>query len=256
MTDRAFNFPSTQRADVAPALVSDIVPTLADAIHEAATGIAERECGERTSIFDVERVASDLLYALADLLTLAPVPLRGVRDLLRWHQLDAAHAAAYFECDYTPALAVVTDGEHGRDHRAEGEADEYETEEAVTPTTGATVARSGGRDRGVVQFPDAAAAARALGLPADVLGGAGDRQPCGNPDCKETFIPIRQNQKFHSSDCRNAYHNKRRERGQADVPLCECGCGEPARATSKYADPTHRRTAYNHRRSEAKAGAR
>lgn len=214
MTDRAFNFPSTQRADVAPALVSDIVPVLADAIHEAATVIAERECGERTSIFDVERIAGDLLYALADLLTLSPIPMRGVRDLLRWHQLDEAHAAAYFECDYTPALAVVNGGERDHDHRAEGEADEYETEEAVKPTTGATVARSGGRDRGVVQFADVTAAARTLGVDVAQLGGAGERQKCGDPDCKKTFIPNRANQKFHSEDCRKHYWNTHRRPGE------------------------------------------
>ena len=83
---KQFNFPAAPRAIIAPAVVECIVPALADLIFETADALAEQECGESTTVFDVERMAGDLLHALADLLTLSPVPLRGVRDLLRFHQ--------------------------------------------------------------------------------------------------------------------------------------------------------------------------
>lgn len=205
MTDKLFNFANMPRSAIVPALVNDIVPLLADAIHDAAAEIAERECGNAATIFDVERIAGELLYSLADLLTLSPISLRGVRDLLRFHQLDGIHAAAYFDYDYTPPLELARES----DHHAEGEDDDYETEEAIRPATGA---HQPARDRGVIQFADVHAAAKALNLPLEQFGAAGERQKCANPDCNEWFTPVQKKQHFHSSDCRNSYWNKHRIR--------------------------------------------
>lgn len=109
---KQFNFPAAPRAIIAPAVVECIVPALADLIFETADALAEQECGESTTVFDVERMAGDLLHSLADLLTLSPVPLRGVRDLLRFHQLDEVHAAAYFGIDVALPLELADEDTH------------------------------------------------------------------------------------------------------------------------------------------------
>lgn len=154
---KTFNFPSMARSSVAPAVTESIVPALADIIHETAVEIADAECGENASIFDVERIAGDLLYALADLLLLSPVPLRGVRDLLRFHQLDEVHAAAYFGIDVTLPLTLADDENEPQD--AEFVRRRTELAPTVyTPTSSKTV-----------RFSDVASAARALNLSPDQM---------------------------------------------------------------------------------------
>lgn len=170
---KTFNFPSLARNAIAPAVTESIVPALADIIHETAVEIAQQECGDSASIFDVERIAGDLLYALADLLLLSPVPLRGVRDLLRFHQLDEVHAAAYFGIDVTLPLLVTVDDLPDEDEQP---ATLYMNAGEYAPTSSNTV-----------RFSDVASAARALNLSPDQVAQLAEQDGtlcacgCGKP---------------------------------------------------------------------------
>lgn len=191
---KTFNFPSMTRDAIAPAVVEEIVPALADAIHEAAAGIAQRDCGDSATIFDVERIAGDLLYALADLLLLSPVPLRGVRDLLRFHQLDEVHAAAYFGIDVALPLLVTRD-----------DADEDDEQPATLYMNAGDYAP---KSSNTVQFNDVASAARVLGLSpaqiAELEGGPLCACGCGKP--------ARDGSKYHNNaKCRKAAYMQRQK---------------------------------------------
>lgn len=109
------NYPAMKREDVALAVIETVIPALAVAIDEAAQDVAANLFGDEATTFDIERIANDVLFALGDFLSLAPIPRRGVTDLLRVHQLqNTAYAEDYFGVradEETPCEFTLTETE-------------------------------------------------------------------------------------------------------------------------------------------------
>lgn len=183
------NFPHFTRDQVAPALFDNVLPRLAEMMHETAVMLATDECGGEPDAFTVERMGAALLYALTDFCSLSAVPGHTVHDVLRWHQLhDPAYAAAYFKLD--SALTYQLAGRF--------------TPAAITPADAAEVAE---------------AIADVLGKPAPAEGKEtkrNKRRTCAREKCKKSFTPARKHQRYCSDACRHAQNSanaRRRNRG-------------------------------------------
>lgn len=226
------NLPPSSRDAVARALIEHIIPTLAAAIEDSADDLAVETYTASATVFDVERCANDLLHALADLLALAPAPMRGTRDLLRFHQLQhAEYSAAYFRvklpnatpppartagAGVAPAPRPLAEIKRGCDETRQRTRAGLQfvpvlpnADQQRIASERAQLARQREEDLKLddQQREESRQDAKdERDLKPGKRGIAGE-QLCARPGCKNWFAPRRKGQKFCSPKCRHTTHS-------------------------------------------------